>query len=163
MDTLHSVLFYAFAAVTVGGGLVTCLLDGRARALGVGAVAVGLAGLYADLDAGFAAVVTLIALGASALLLLSLRPATRAAALEEDSGGIAQQLGGLLAGAILLVLLYVAFRGRYFAGATYTGLFNVAAIGRLLAGRDALALEAIAAALLVAGVAGGLVARTRSR
>ena len=73
MDTLHSVLFYAFAAVTVGGGLVASLLGGRARALGVGAVAVGLAGLYADLNAGYAAIVTLVAFGASALLLLGLQ------------------------------------------------------------------------------------------
>jgi NADH:ubiquinone oxidoreductase subunit 6 (subunit J) len=163
LDTLHSVLFYAFAAVTVGGGLAACLLAGRARALAVGAVAVGLAGLYADLNAGYAAIVTLVALGASALLLLGLRPAPRAVAGEEEAAGLAQQLGGLLAGVVLLVLLYVAFNGRHFAGANLTGQFNTAALGRLLAGRDALATEAIAAALLVAGVAGGLLARTRGR
>ena len=163
MDTLHSVLFYAFAAVTVGGGLVASLLAGRARALGVGAVAVGLAGLYADLDAGYAAIVTLVALGASALLLLGLRPATRAVAGEEEAAGMAQQLGALLAGVVLLALLYVAFNGRHFAGANLTGQFNTAALGRLLAGRDALATEAIAAALLAAGVAGGILARTRGR
>ncbi len=163
MDTLHSVLFYAFAAVTVGGGLVTSLLGGRARALGVAALAVGLAGLYADLDAGFAAIVALVTVGACALLLLGLRPPGRAATVEVEHAGIAQQLGGVLAGAVLLVLLYVAFRGRYFAGATFTGQFNTAALGRLLAGRDALALEAIAAALLVAGTAGGLIARARTR
>jgi hypothetical protein len=158
LDTLHSVLFYAFAAATVSGGLVSSLLGGRARALGVAAVAVGLAGLEVDLDAGFAAFVTLVAVGASALLLLGLRSATQA-----EPAGITQQVGGVLSGAVLLVLLYVAYRGRYFAGATLTGQFNAAALGRLLVGRDALALEAIASALLVAGVAGGLVARTRSR
>ena len=159
MDTLHSVLFYAFAAVTVGGGLVTSLLGGRARALGVAAVAIGLAGLYADLDAGYVAIVTLVAVGASALLLLGLRSA---AGLQEPAG-IAQQVGAVLAGAMFLVLLYVAFKARYFAGATFTGQFNAAALGRLLVGRDALALEAIAAALLVACGAGGLIARTRAR
>jgi NADH:ubiquinone oxidoreductase subunit 6 (subunit J) len=163
LDTLHSVLFYAFAALTVGGGLVACLLGGRERALGVGAVAVGLAGLYADLNAGFAAIVALVAIGASALLLISLRPPTRATAGEEEPAGIAQQLGAALAGLALLVLLYVAFNGHHFPGSGVTGQFNTAALGRLLAGRDALALEAIAAALLVAGVAGGLIARTRSR
>ena len=159
MDTLHSVLFYAFAAVTVGGGLVACLFGGRARALGIGAVAVGLAGLYADLDAGFAAVVTLVAVGASALLLLGLKPAVA----SDEPAGTAQQVGAALAGAVILVLLYVAFQGRYHASAGLIGPFNAAAIGRLLAGRDALALEAVAAALLVAGVVGGLVARTRGR
>jgi hypothetical protein len=158
LDTLHSVLFYAFAAVSVGGGLVASLIGGRARALGVAAVAVGLAGLEVDLDAGFAAIVTLVAVGASALLLLGLPSAARA-----EPAGIAEQLGSLLAGAVLLVLLYIAYRGRYFAGASFTGQFNTAALGRLLVGRDALALEAIAGALLVASVAGGLVARTRSR
>jgi hypothetical protein len=72
-------------------------------------------------------------------------------------------VGGVLAGAVLLVLLYVAYRGSYFAGAAITGQFNAAALGRLLVGRDALALEAIAAALLVASVAGGLVVRARGR
>jgi NADH:ubiquinone oxidoreductase subunit 6 (subunit J) len=163
LDILHSVLFYAFAAVTVGGGLVASLLAGRARALGVGAVAIGLAGLYADLNAGYSAIVTLVALGASALLLLGLRHPIRAAAGEEEPAAMAQQLGGALAGFVLLVLLYVAFNGRHFVSATFTGQFNAAALGRLLAGRDALATEAIAAALLVAGVAGGLLARTRTR
>jgi hypothetical protein len=157
LDTLHSVLFYAFAAVTVGGGLVASLLGGRARALGIGVVAVGLAGLYVDLDAGYAAIVTLVAVGASALLLLGLRPAAA------EKPGIAQQLGAALAGVVFLVLLYIAFEGRYFTGATFTGQFNTAALGRLLVGRDALALESIAAALLVAGAAGGFIARTRAR
>jgi len=113
--------------------------------------------------AGFAAVVTLVAVGASALLLLGLPPATRAAGGEEQPAGIAQQLGAALAGAVLLVLLYVAFNGHYFGGATFTGQFNAAALGRLLAGRDALALEAVAAALLVAGAVGGRILRSRAR
>jgi hypothetical protein len=161
LDTLHSALFYAFAAVTVGGGLVASLLSGRARPLGVGAVAIGLFGLYADLSAGFAAIVTLVALVASALLLLGLRPPARSVA--EEPAGIGQQVGAALAGAVLIVLLYLAFRGRYFAGATFTGEFNTAALGRLLIGRDALAVEAIAAALLVAGAASGLAGRARGR
>jgi hypothetical protein len=158
LDTLHSVLFYAFAAVTVSGGLAASLLGGRRRALGVGLVAVGLAGLYADLDAGYAALVALVAIGASALLLLGFRPVA-----VEEPAGLAQQVGAALAGFVFLVLLYVAFEGRYFAGATFTGQFNAAAVARLLAGRDALALEAIAAALLVAGSVGGRIARTRGR
>ena len=157
MDTLHSVLFYAFAAVTVAGGLVAALLAGRTRALGVAGVAVGLAGLYADLNAGFAGVVALLALGASAVILLRIQPVAGAGA------GIGQQVGAALAGAAFLVLAYVSFRFSYFPGSNLTGVFNAAALGRLLFGRDALALEAIAAALLVAAASGGLIVRTRSR
>jgi len=163
LDTLHSVLFYAFAALTVGGGLAASFLGGRTRALGVAAVAAGLAGLDADLDAGFAAILTLVAFGASALLLLGLRPARRAATAGEEPAGIAQQLGAALAGAVFLTLLYLALKGSPFAGANLTGQFNAAALGRLLAGRDALALAAIAAAPLVAGAIGGLASRTRTR
>ena len=157
MDTLHSVLFYAFAAVLVAGGLVTALLAGRTRAVGVAVVAVGLAGLYADLNAGFAAVVALLALGASAVILLRLQWVAGARV------GIGQQLGAVSAGAAFLVLAYVSFRFSYFPGSTFTGVFNAAALGRLLFGRDALATEAIAAALLVAAASGGLVVRARSR
>ncbi|TMC08736.1 MAG: hypothetical protein E6J29_14535, partial [Chloroflexi bacterium] len=70
MDTLHSGIFYAFAAVTVAGGLLTGLAGGRLRPLGVALVAVGLAGLEADLEAGLVALVTLAALGTTALVLL---------------------------------------------------------------------------------------------
>ena len=157
MDTLHSVLFYAFAAVTVAGGLVTALLGGRPRALGVGAVAIGLAGLYADLNAGFAALVTLLALAAAAILLLRLEPA------PSTPAGIAQQIGAVLAGAAFLVLAYVSFSFTYFSGDNLTGTFNAAALGRLLFGRDALATVAIAAGLLVAAASGGLLVRTRTR
>jgi hypothetical protein len=162
LDILHSVLFYAFAAVAVAGGLATSFLGARARALGVGAVAIGLAGLYADLNAGFAALVTLVAVGASALLLLGLQ-VPRGAAADPVAGGFLGQLGGVLAGAVFVVLAYIAFRGRYFGGAANTGLFNAAALGRVLFGRDALAVDALAASLLLALILGGLAARTRTR
>lgn len=162
MDTLHSVLFYAFAALTVGGGLCTSLLGGRARALGVAAVGVGLAGLYADLAAGYAAIVTLVALGACAALLLGLAGPGLVAA-DAEPPGPARQLGAALAGVVFLALAYIAFRGSYPAGTASVGTVNAAAVGRLLLGRDALAVEALAAALLVAVAAGGMVARARPR
>ena len=162
MDTLHSVLFYAFAALTVGGGLGTSLLGGRARALGVAAVGVGLTGLYADLDAGYAALVTLVAVGASALLLIGLA-GPRFAGADLEPAGLARQLGAALAGIVFLVLAYVAFRGRYAVGTASIGVVNAAAVGRLLLGREALAVEVLAAALLVAVAAGGMVARARPR
>ena len=162
MDTLHSVLFYAFAALTGGGGLVASLLGGRARALGVAAVAVGLAGLYADLDAGYAAIITLVALGACAALLLGLTGA-RSTAAEEETAGPGRQLGAALAGVVFLALAYIAFRGYYLAASATIGNVNAAAVGRLLLGRDALGVEALAAALLVAVAAGGMIARARPR
>lgn len=157
MDTLHSVLFYAFAAVTVAGGLVAALLEARPRALGVAAVAVGVAGLLADLDAGFAALVALVALGACAALVLQL-PGTVPAAVRLD-----RQLGEALAGVAFLALVYAAVKGGYAAASGSTGVFNAAALGRLLFGRDALAVEALAAALLVAAIAGGRLLREPRR
>ena len=161
MDTLHSGIFYAFAAVTVAGGLLAALADGRLRALGVGLVAVGLAGLYADLDAGFAALVTLVAVGASALVLLRAGAGRTVPPLEP--GGLFNQLGAALAGIVFVVLAYIAFRGAYFSGFHAAGTFNTAALGRLLIDREALAVEAVAAALLAGSAAAALYARVRQR
>ena len=156
MDTLHSVLFYAFAAVTVVGGLAAALLGGRRSALGLGAVAVGVAGLLADLDAGFAAVFTLVALGACALLVLRLpEPA------ETAPPSLDRQAGAALAGLGFLVLAYVAFRGDFVGGSLRSGVFNAAALGRLFFERDALATLALAGALLAAVL--GLAPSTRVR
>ena len=162
MDTLHSVLFYAFAAITVGGGLAAALLGGRNRALGVAAVAIGLAGLVADLDAGYAALVTFTAFALSALLLLSLHREPVLAAGSESSGA-ARQAGAAMAAVVFAALAYAAFRGSWFAGHQAGGSINTAALGRLLLGRDAIAVEAAAAALVVAVAATGLLARVRLR
>jgi len=150
LDTLHSGIFYAFAAVTVAGGLLAALAAGRPRALGLALVAAGLAALYADLDAGFAALVTLVALGLSALVLLRAGAGRTATALEP--GTLVNQLGASL-----------AFRGAYFADYHAGGSFNTAALGRLLVDRDALAVEAVAAALLTGAAAAVLFARVRAR
>jgi NADH:ubiquinone oxidoreductase subunit 6 (subunit J) len=158
LDTLHSVLFYAFAAVTVAGGLATALLGARSRALGLGLVAIGVAGLLGDLDAGFAALVTLVALSACALLILKL-PAPAA----EEAIGLDRQLGAALSGLAFLALAYVAFKGSYFGGGSPSGFLNSAALGRLLFARDALAVEALAAAFLVALAGGRRLLRERRR
>jgi hypothetical protein len=161
LDGLHSGLFYAFAAASVAGGLLTGLSTGRRRALGLALVAVGLAGLLADLDAGFAALATLVAFGASTLLLL--RPGGPRAEPDLEPGGLLRQLGAALAGVVFLVLAYIAFRGDYFAGYQAGGRFNSAALGRILVGHDALPLEAVAAALLVGAAALTLFGRVRAR
>jgi NADH:ubiquinone oxidoreductase subunit 6 (subunit J) len=158
LDTLHSVLFYAFAAVTVAGGLVAALLEARLRALGLGLVAIGVGGLLADLDAGFAALFSLVALGACALLILQL-PAPR----RWEPAGAARQLGAALAGLAFLGLAYAAFRGSYATSGGLIGTFNAAGLGRLLFAHDSFAVEALAGALLVAMIAGAGLVRERRR
>lgn len=155
MDALTSVLFYALAAVALSGALGVALLPaGSLRALAFVLVAVGAAGMYAVLAAGFAAVVALVVLLASGLLLAPLPAAGPSTA----SSGRAGQLGAVACAALFAVLAYAAYRGGLFHG-TYAagdfGLFNAAAMGRLLFGRDALATEAAGALLLLALVTGG--------
>ncbi len=162
MDALHSALFYAFAALTLAGGLAVALLAGERRLLSLLAVGVGLAGLYADLSAGFAAAAALVAyVACAALLLRTLRAWPALEAAEREPRGVLQQAGGLLAGAIFLVLAYAAYRGDFGTGFRAPGEINTSAIGRLLVGRDALALEALAGAFLAAITAAAVTARVR--
>ena len=155
MDVLTSVVFYALAAVSLIGAFGVALLPGGSlRAPAFLLAAVGAAGLYAVLAAGFAAAVALVVLVAAGLLLAPL-PAAGAVAVPARR---AQQVGALACAALFAVLAYAAYRGGFFHG-TYAagdfGLFNAAAMGRLLLGRDALATEAAGALLLLALVTGG--------
>ena len=162
MDALHSALFYALAALTLAGGLAVALLAGERRLLGLLEVAVGLAGLYADLSAGFAAGAALLAyLACASLLLRTLRAWPALEAADREPRGVLQQVGGLLAGAVFLVLAYVAYRGDFAAGFQTSGEINTSAIGRLLLGRDALAAEALAGAFLVGVTAAAVTSRVR--
>jgi hypothetical protein len=154
LDVLTSVLFFALAAVSLIGALGVALLPaGGPRALAFLLVAVGAAGMYALLAAGFAALVALVVLVASGLLLAPL-PRTGA----EPAPTLAHQVAAIACAALFAVLAYAAYRGGLFAG-TYAagdfGLFNAAAMGRLLLGRDALATDAAGALLLLALVTGG--------
>jgi NADH:ubiquinone oxidoreductase subunit 6 (subunit J) len=156
LDVLTSVLFYALAALALIGALGVALLQsGSARALAFLLLALGAAGMYAVLAAGFAAVVTLAVLLASGLLLA---PLPAVGAVPPARGRLWHQVGGLACAALLAVLAYAAYRGSLFHGnyaAGDFGLFNAAAMGRLLFGRDALATEAAGALLLLALVTGG--------
>lgn len=163
MDTLHSVIFYAFAAVAVAGGLAASLLGGRRRTFGVAAVTVGLTGLLADLDAGFAALVTLVAFGGATMLLLTVDPQADADDSEAHRAGFVRQAGAALSAIVFIALAYLAYQGSWFPGYQASGSINTAALGRLLLGRDALAVVAVAAALLVAVVVTGALARVRVR
>src|SRR5579859_2054277 len=77
MDSPHAIGFYASSAVALGGGLVVVFAGERGlRALAVLIAGVGVAGVYASLSAGFAALVVLASFAASALVLA--RPDYRA-------------------------------------------------------------------------------------
>src|SRR5438046_10357456 len=69
MDSPHAIGFYASSAVALGGGLVVVFAGGRGlRALALLISGVGVAGVYASLSAGFAALVVLGSVAASARL-----------------------------------------------------------------------------------------------
>ena len=162
MDTLHSVLFYALATVTVGGALATALAPARLRALSMALVAIGLASLYTILSAGFAGVIALLAyLGVAVLVHGHWRWEAATPAVVDEPRGILQQLAGPLAGIAFLVLAYLAWRTGFHSGYRFNGEFNATALGRLLVNRDALAMEALGLALFAAAAGAGLATRVR--
>src|SRR6266849_6572771 len=129
MDSLHAIGFYVSSGISLAGGL-----------------GIALAGIYLSLSAGFAAVVALVCyLGCAALL-----AGRQYRSLEGVVGPMWRQLGAVGAAALLALLAYAAFRGDFVNATFYGGSFDVAAIGRLLFERDALATEAAAALVLVA-------------
>ena len=162
MDSLHAIGFYVSAAISVAGGLSVAFLPDRVRrGTALGAVAIGVAGIYLSLSAGFAALVALACYGGCAVLL-----AGRAYRIvEANTGSIWRQLGAVGAGALLLALAYAAFFGSFRQSSYFGGDFGTAAIGRRLFAHDALATEAVAALVLVAlvGAAAAWRARDRSR
>jgi NADH:ubiquinone oxidoreductase subunit 6 (subunit J) len=154
MDSPHAIGFYASSALALGGALVVVFAGGRGlRSLALLISGVGVAGVYASLSAGFAALVVLASFAGSALLLA--RPDYRTV-----MGGAAhvwRQLAAVGAAILLAALAYAAFRGD-FAHVTFNGgFFGSAAVGRLLFARDALAAEAVGA-LVLAALAGLTVA-----
>jgi hypothetical protein len=145
MDSPHAIGFYASSALALGGGLVVVFAGGRSlRSLALLISGVGVAGIYASLSAGFAALVVLASFTGSALLLA--RPDYRTVL-----GGAAhvwRQLAAVGAAILLAALAYAAFRGD-FAHVTFNGgFFGSAAVGRLLFARDALGVEAVGAMAL---------------
>lgn len=162
MDSLHAIGFYVSAALSVAGGLsVAFLTDRYRRGLSMAVAAIGVAGIYLSLSAGFAAAVALVCYGGCALLVAG----ATYRSFEITIAGSWRQVGALGAAALLAVLAYAAFRG-HFAHATYFGgAFGSAAVGRLFFAHDALATEAVAALALVAliGATAAWRARDRSR
>ncbi len=162
MDSLHAIGFYVSAAISVAGGLSVAFLPDRVRrGMALGAVAIGVAGIYLSLSAGFAALVALACYGGCAVLLAG--PAYRI--VESVSGTLWRQLGAIAAGALFVALAYAAYFSDFHGATYFGGDFGTAAIGRRLFSHDALASEAVAALALVAlvGAAAAWRARDRSR
>jgi len=160
MDSLHAIGFYLSAALSVAGGLSVAFLPDRTRrGMSLAVVAIGVAGLYLSLSAGLAAVVALLCYGCCALILAG--PAYRI--VEHSIGGPWRQLGALGAAALFAALAFAAYRGAFQHFGYFGGAFGSAALGRRLFAHDALALEAVAALVLVALVGATMAWRTRDR
>jgi NADH:ubiquinone oxidoreductase subunit 6 (subunit J) len=171
MDSLHAIGFYVSAALAGVGGVLLAFLRGHwNRGVALAVTGLGLAGIYASLSAGFAAVVVLVCYAVCALLVA--RPDYRS--IEQAVGGAWRQVGAVGAAGLFAVLAYAAFRGQFahldagwtgYAPLTETfnvGSFGSVAVARLLFGHDALATEAIGGVVLVALV-GAAVAWRRER
>lgn len=168
MDLPLTIVFWICAAMAVVGALTSALVATSApRLVGLVGVAAGTAGALAVLSAGFVGLVALVCLGASALLLAlpapsatgrggRPQPAAPAAARRQGRWPSALGLdpsawvGGGAAALLLLAVGFVALRGGFAAGDGAPGAFGAATVGRLLFGRDAVALEAVGALLMVA-------------
>jgi NADH:ubiquinone oxidoreductase subunit 6 (subunit J) len=153
MDSLHAIGFYVSAALAGAGGLLIAFMGGHwRRGLGMALTGLGLAGIYASLSAGFAAVVVLVCYFACALLVA--RPDYRT--VEHVAGALWRQLGAVGAALLFVGLAYAAYRGN-FAHAQFKGeTINTAPVGRLLFTHDALASEAVAGVVLISLVGAAL-------
>jgi hypothetical protein len=155
LDVLLTIVFSVCAVLAVAGALAAAVLPaGPPRLVGLLGVAVGTAGVLATLSAGFVALVALVSLGASALLLGA--GAADAGTATRPWQELTGRLGAVAAVLLLAVLVFVAVRGSFAVGAYPGGSFGAGTLGRLLFGRDALAVEAVGVALALALAFGGL-------
>lgn len=160
MDSPHSIGFYASSLVALAGGLAAIFLTSRdRRALALFVSGAGVAGVYASLSAGFAAIVVLLSFAGCAMLLA--RPEVRTA----FAGAVTwwRQLGAVGAAVLLAALAYAAFRGSFVHVTFNGGALGTAAVGRLLFERSAMAAEAIGAVVLVAIVGATVAWRSHDR
>src|SRR6266566_6109912 len=142
MDSLHAIGFYVSAALAGAGGIAVALLNGQSRrGTALALTGLGVAGIYASLSAGFAAVVVLLAYIAGALLIA--RPDYRT--VEQAAGAIWRQVGAVGAALLFIALAYAAFRGHFVQAAFHGAAFDTAPLGRLLFAHDGLATDAVGA------------------
>jgi NADH:ubiquinone oxidoreductase subunit 6 (subunit J) len=160
MDSLHAIGFFLSAALSVAGGLSVAFLSNRPRrGLALAVVAIGVAGMYLSLSAGFAAAVALVCYGGCALVL-----AGSAYRMVEPAVSMRwRQLGAIGAAGLIALLAYAAFRGNFAQHQYFGGPIGSAALGRQLFAHDAIATEAVAALALVALVGATLAWRARER
>jgi NADH-quinone oxidoreductase subunit J len=160
VDLVLTIVFFLCAILAVAGAVGAALgPDATWRLLGLLVLAVGTAGVLASLSAGFAALVAIVCLGASAVLLGSAGVgAVRDLAVNSL---LSAQVGAVAAALLLALLLVVAVGGSFQATSHVPPAFDLAGLGRAFFGRDALALEAVGATL-TAGLAVGALARRRS-
>src|SRR2546428_12541723 len=98
MDSLHAIGFYVSAALAGAGGLFLAFTDSRQRrAVALGLVGLGVAGIDLALSAGFTALVVLICYAGCALL--AMRPDHRF--LEQAASGPWRQAGAVGAAPLL--------------------------------------------------------------
>jgi len=167
VDLVLTIVFFICAILAVVGALSASLVpDASWRLLGLLVMSVGAAGVLASLSAGFAAVVALVCLAASAVLIGTAGAGNSGGSarlrLDVPSGvALPAQIGAVAAALLLVVLLVVAVGGTFAAGAHTGGGFDAAAVGRVFFGRDALAVVAVGATL-TAALTAGAVARRRS-
>jgi len=160
MDSLHAIGFYVSAALSVAGGLSVAFLSDRSRrGLSLAVAAIGVAGIYLSLSAGFAAIVALVCYGGCALLLAG----STYRSVELAIAAQWRQLGAVAAAALMAALAYAAYRGHFAHASFVGGPIGSAALGRRLFAHDALATEAIAALVLVALVGATVAWRARDR
>jgi NADH:ubiquinone oxidoreductase subunit 6 (subunit J) len=160
MDSLHAIGFYVSAAVSLAGGLSVAFLPDRIRrGMALGAVAIGVAGIYLSLSAGFAALIALGCYGGCAVLLAG--PTYRI--LESVTATVWRQLGAISSAVLFIALAYAAYFGAFHEAAYFGGDFGSAALGRRLFAHDAVATEAVAALVLVAMVGATIAWRARDR
>lgn len=153
---LHSILLVIFGAAALAGAAITTWAASRPAAMaGMALLAAGSALVLADLSAGFAAVLVFVAVIAAAVLL----PPPG----EADGEPRAFNLGALACALLFAALAYAAYRGVFHSARYPGGQFNAGALGRLLLGRDPLALIAAGAAVLIGlGLAAPAVGRGRA-
>jgi NADH:ubiquinone oxidoreductase subunit 6 (subunit J) len=160
MDSLHAIGFYVSSGVSVIGALGVALMPARGlRGAAMAVAGVGIAGIYASLGAGFAALVALVCYLACAVLVAG----QRYRSIEGVIGPFWRQLGAVAAGALLALLGYSAFRGDFAQAKAVSETFGASDVGRLLFAHDAFATEAIAALVLVSLAGAAAVWRARDR
>jgi hypothetical protein len=169
LDVVVTIVFYGCAIAAAVGAIAAALAPAPSwRLFGLLGVAVGAAGLLLTFEAGFAALLALVCLGASSVLVGAGGPGPARAEpvagsprvgrrrLGLPGGDVPAQFGAAGAALLLAVLLVIALGGSFASGGGGQGPFAAVAVGRALFGRDALATEAVGASLLVALMVGAL-------